>query len=114
MMPEANLSWPMLAGLILIGGFLIAIFKVVDTWSQRVSAGQAAKEIATAAMSRAEKAEADLAAFKEQVARDYVSQMLLEKMEDRVTGAVNRLGDRLDQLFTTPSGQPRRPSKPRA
>lgn len=42
---------------------------------------------------------ADLASFKEHVARDYASNRSLEQMERRLVDAINRLGDRLDKAF---------------
>lgn len=42
--------------------------------------------------------ERDLAEFKERVARENVTHTYLEKFEQRLLEAVNRLGDRFDRL----------------
>lgn len=41
----------------------------------------------------------DLAAYKEMVAKEYVTQQTLEKVEGRIVDAINRLGDRFDNVI---------------
>ena len=92
-------SWTQVAGLMLIGGFLIALLRLADAWSRRVSSGESAKEIASAALAKAEAAEANLAAFKAEVAKDYASNAMILQLETRLVAAIDRIGDRLDRAF---------------
>lgn len=39
----------------------------------------------------------ELSAFKQEVAKDYASMATLEKFEDRLMAAIDKLGDRLDR-----------------
>lgn len=41
----------------------------------------------------------DLADYKETVAKEYVTQATMEKVEERILQAINRLGDRFDSLI---------------
>jgi len=41
----------------------------------------------------------DLSEYKESVAKEYVTQTTLEKVEGRIVEAINKLGDRLDRLL---------------
>jgi len=41
----------------------------------------------------------DLAEYKENVAKEYVTQNTLEKVEVRIVEAINKLGDRLDRML---------------
>ena len=50
----------------------------------------------------------ELQEFKEKVARDYVSREAVMQLEERLVGAIERLGDRLDRLID--SVRERRPS----
>lgn len=43
----------------------------------------------------------DHALFREEVAKEYVSQSTLEKFESRLLAAIDRLGDRLDSFVDT-------------
>jgi hypothetical protein len=43
-----------------------------------------------------------LAAFELGVAKDYVSSKNMRDLEDRLTAAIDRLGDRLDRRFEKP------------
>lgn len=82
----------------LIGGLLFRVWK-----------GESALETARKAQDTADRALAELNAFKEHAASTYASQAMLDKMEGRVVDAINRLGDRLDNLF-----QPRPAPRTRA
>lgn len=39
------------------------------------------------------------ALYREQIARDYIHRETMRDVEDRLTGAINRLGDRFDKFF---------------
>lgn len=81
-----------------LGAFLLAAIGFVAGWVGRIIKGEAAAENAKAATAKAEKVEADLAAFKTEVARDYASAKMVEQVEGRVVSAIDRLGDRLDNI----------------
>jgi len=42
----------------------------------------------------------ELTSFREEVAKEYVSQATLEKFEARILTAIDRLGDRLDRFVS--------------
>jgi len=42
----------------------------------------------------------EFASFREEVAKEYVSNSTLEKFEQRLLAAVEKLGDRLDNIIT--------------
>jgi len=43
--------------------------------------------------------EASLSQFREQVAKDYIHRVVMSDVEDRLTAAIDRLGDRLDRIL---------------
>ena len=65
-----------------------------------------AEQRAEAAERRAEAVEKELAEFKLDAAKRYVTDEMLMKVEERILVAVNRLGDRLDRVLDAP--RPRR------
>lgn len=70
-----------------------------DRISKATASAEAAHSTAKEASIRAESIGAELARFREQVAREYVSHEALRQLEDRLVGAIERLGDRMDKLF---------------
>lgn len=65
----------------------------------------AAMIVANDATTLARQAERDLSTFREQVARTYVTSEGLTRLETALTGAINRLGDRLDRVLEGHNGK---------
>lgn len=90
-------------GLEAIAGIAVTVVLAVAGWvwklSTRLAAADAritaAEALAASAGARADVMARDLAAHKEHVAAEYVSRDTMSE----ITGALNRLGDRLDNLF---------------
>lgn len=105
-MSEYAWIWP-------LGGFALAFVGFVAGWVGRIMKGEAAMEVAKAALARAEKVERDLANFKIEAAEKFATIELVEKSENRVVDAINRLADRLDRILESPRSAPRsRATKP--
>lgn len=49
--------------------------------------------------------ERDLAAFKIEAARKFVTDDMLVRLEERIVDSINRLGDRLDRILERPAGR---------
>ncbi|MCB5173628.1 hypothetical protein [Microvirga lenta] len=96
-----------LGGLLFIGGFVISVFKIRDWLDQRMKAeAEAACREAREALASAHAAhekvallQAALTAYRETQAERLVSREVLREVEDRLTGAIDRLGDRFDGLL---------------
>lgn len=81
----------------------VTIFGLIGKWvwglstriAQTDAKAQAAEILAGGASGRVTSLERELSAHKEHVAAEYVSRSALKE----VTDAINRLGDRLDNLF---------------
>lgn len=88
--------WPVVSALVL-----------VIAWAVRAEARSRANSVAAAearlaaldARERADEIRADLAAFREQAARDYVTTAMLMKIKDEIAIEIRRLGDRFDRWF---------------
>lgn len=78
------------------GALLIAFLSFFGGWVLRVAKGENAADAARVALAATEAVRADLAAFKTEVAMNYASNKMIEQMEARLVGAIERLGDRLD------------------
>jgi predicted nuclease with TOPRIM domain len=92
------------------GSLLLAFLTFYGGWVLARYRGESAAKDAKEALAKIDAARAelharidslnaDLAAFKEHVARDYASNRMIEQMEARLVAAINRLGDRLDRAF---------------
>ncbi|MHC2578007.1 hypothetical protein ACVI1J_009901 [Bradyrhizobium diazoefficiens] len=68
-------------------------------------AGQAIANEAKAAAAEAQRlaaaTERDLAHFREKVATEYATVQLLDRIEERLVGALDRIGERFDQFLLT-------------
>lgn len=93
------IEWPVIAGIVMLAGFLITVVVTVVKFTDRLTKAEGALEIAREAKTQADKATGDLADFKEKVAREYVTSTAIERLEERLVDAINRLGDRLDRAF---------------
>lgn len=105
----AGIEWPTLAALIIIATFLLALLKVASNLADRLTAAKAKADaamiVANEANTRAERAERGLAEFREEVARTYVTSDAIERVEQRLVLAIERLGDRLDRVLDGRSGK---------
>ena len=90
-------------------GALIAIIKLSNFYSDRITkaegAAKAAAEIAQEAKKDAHEAaekiallSASFGLYREQIARDYIHREVMREVEDRLTSAINGLGERLDRF----------------
>ena len=93
-MMSVNPAW-----IIALVALALTVLGIVATWSIRINKGESAAESAKKAQDTADKALAELSAFKAHVAETYASNKTLEQMERRLMEALNRLGDRFDRLF---------------
>lgn len=96
-----------LGGLLFVGGFVLSIFKLRDWLDTKMKAeAEAACREAREALASANAAhekvallQASLTAYRETQAERLVSREVLREVEDRLTGAIDRLGDRFDSLL---------------
>ena len=105
------------AWLIALGMFLIALATFAFGWVAKILKGEGASDTAKEAKTEVAQARADLAAFKAEAARlvsdaraelaafkteaagRFATIEMLEKSENRVADAINRLADRLDRVL---------------
>lgn len=66
---------------------------------QALGAARDAKQIAIEAHSKIGMLEAAFGIYRERIAAEYVSRQTLREVEDRISGAIEKLGDRLDRSF---------------
>lgn len=85
-------EWGAVAALIAVGGIVWRLAWRLSSNTERITA---AETLATAASARTVELTRALAEHKEHVAAEYVSRGALKE----ITDAINRLGDRLDNLF---------------
>lgn len=97
----------------LASGLVVAAVTVLSFWlrfSDRITKAHAAADLAKAAAddARADAKEAServaiLAAsfslYREQIAREYIHREVMREVEERLTQAIDRLGDRLDRVL---------------
>jgi len=92
--------------LVIILGAVVPMVAFIGFWmglSARLTRGElvaehALKDAAEANV-RIALLEASLSQFREQVAKDYIHRVVMSDVEDRLTAAIDRLGDRLDRIF---------------
>lgn len=94
-----GLPWEVIGGLIGIVSFIAMIGTIAVGYGRLKANQEETKRRAERAIEKADAIADDLAAFREQAAREFVSVTTLEKVEERVVGAIDRLGDRLDRFF---------------
>ena len=85
-------EWGAVAALVAVGGVVWRLAWRLSSNTERITA---AETLATAASARTVELTRALAEHKEHVAAEYVSRGALKE----ITDAINRLGDRLDNLF---------------
>lgn len=82
-------------------------------WVAARQKGESAADAAKKAQETADQTARDLAAFKAEAAGRFATIEMLEKSENRVADAINRLADRLDRVLETTRPAPRtRATKP--
>jgi hypothetical protein len=95
-------EWPAIAALASSGGFAVsfAVFwlkfgtRIGKAESEATAASSGAKD----ALDRVGRLGASFSTYREQVARDYIQREAMREVEDRLTAAIDRLGDRLDRF----------------
>jgi hypothetical protein len=106
-------SWLFSAGI-----FLLALAAAYGAWAVGRYKGESAHALAKEAKDAADAADrravalaatiaADLAAYKAEVVGKFATIEMLQKSEDRVADAINRLADRLDRILEQPRPAPR-------
>lgn len=85
-----------------VAGFGLAFATFWLTFGSRIATAESA---AAAALAQAKDASekttlmsTSFALYREQVARDYIHREVMREVEDRLTAAIDRLGDRLDRF----------------
>lgn len=63
-----------------------------------------AKEDAKEANEKATLLSASFSLYREQIAREYIHREVMREVEDRLTQAIDRLGDRLDRVLERSGG----------
>ncbi|WP_407122725.1 hypothetical protein [Bradyrhizobium sp. STM 3561] len=91
------MGWEALAGVIVAVVLAVVgwIWRLATRLAQAEASTKAAEILASAASVKASGLEKELASHKEHVAAEYVSRDAMAE----ITAAINRLGDRLDNLF---------------
>jgi hypothetical protein len=81
---------------------LVGIWVSISTRLTKVeSDAGAAKDIASIATEKLFQLDKSTSSFREEVARDYINCEAMKTTEDRLTRAIDRLGDRLDRFLDT-------------
>lgn len=83
-------------------GLLISIITFWTRYSDRITKAEAtasnALEIAQEASEKIALLSASFGMYREQIARDYIHREVMREVEDRLTSAINGLGERLDRF----------------
>jgi hypothetical protein len=97
------LEWPAVAAVASTGGFAISFAVFWLTFGTRIGRAEteagAANSGAKEALDRINRLGTTLSTYREQVARDYIHREVMHEVEDRLTAAIDRLGDRLDRFI---------------
>jgi hypothetical protein len=96
------LEWPAVAALASTGGFAVSFAVFWLTFGARIgkveTEANAANTEAKNALERVARLGTSFSIYREQVARDYIHREVMREVEDRLTAAIDRLGDRLDRF----------------
>ena len=98
-MTENAITWEAIAGIVGVVTLTIVLATVAVGYGRLKGSHDATNRRAERANEKADEVAAELFKFKEQAAREFASVTTLEKVEERVVGAIDRLGDRLDRFF---------------
>ncbi len=101
-----------IAAIAALGGVAVAGVAIITFWinlSDRISKADAraisADEAARAIAIQVAALHAAHGLFRETVAREYIHREAMREMEDRLTAAIDRLGDRLDRILEKRGGE---------
>lgn len=96
------MEWPAVAAIATVCGFGLSFATFWYTFGSRITKAEidalVAGEDATAALEKIVIMQAAHALFREQVAKEYINREVAREMEDRLTAAIDRLGDRFDRF----------------
>jgi len=96
------IEWPAVAALASTGGFAVSFAVFWLTFGARIgkveTEANAANTEAKNALERVARLGTSFSIYREQVARDYIHREVMREVEDRLTAAIDRLGDRLDRF----------------
>jgi hypothetical protein len=105
------MSSEVLTAIGVFGGLCIAAVGIVTFWmnfASRLTKAEAdASAAATAAHEASEKImllSASFGLYREQIAREYIHREVMREVEERLTQAIDRLGDRLDRVLEKKAG----------
>lgn len=89
-----------------IAAFIVSILTILGFWmhfSDKVTEAKRdafqARELAKDNSERIATLNAAFSLYREQVARDYISREMMQEFERRLTGAIDKLGDRFDKII---------------
>lgn len=97
--------------MIALGGLVLTALAAYAGWVARIMKGEEAAVAAKEARDSAASVKADLAAFKAEAAGRFATIEMLEKSENRVADAINRLADRLDRVLEIRESPPPRATR---
>lgn len=94
------------AGVGALAGLAVACVVIVTFWINLYSRltkaeadAEAAKKSAAEAHEKIALQAASFSLYREQVAREYIHREVMREVEDRLTAAIDRLGERLDRVL---------------
>lgn len=97
------MDWQIVAALGTAGGFTLAFATFWIRFGSRIST---AESVATEAQKASDHSRDQLAIltaqfslYREQIAREYIHREVMREVEERLTQAIDRLGDRLDRVL---------------
>jgi len=105
-----TMDWPILAALATVGGFAIAFATFWMRFGSRIARAEAVADESLKASEQSKRDSqeisntlaiqtAQFSLYREQIARDYIHREVMREVEDRLTAAIDRLGDRLDRVL---------------
>ena len=98
-----NVDWGAIAAIATVAGFGLAFGGFWLKFGSRLANAEAtsheAKEDAKEANEKATLLSASFSLYREQIAREYIHREVMREVEDRLTQAIERLGDRLDRVL---------------
>jgi hypothetical protein len=96
-------EWPAVAALASTGGFVISFAVFWLTFGARIGKAEteasAANSEARDALEKVATLGTSFSTYREQVAKDFIHRIAMREVEDRLTAAIDRLGDRLDRFI---------------
>lgn len=95
-----GLEWAAIAAIAALGGFGLAFATFWLTFGGRIGKSEAeaadAKVLARESNEKVALLATSFSMYREQIARDYIHREAMREVEDRLTAAIDRLGDRFD------------------